>query len=184
VAQGDRHPLDPLVEGIRERSPSAFHDLYRETADRLAGFAFRILRDRQHAEDAVQQAFLELTQASSRIRGDGKALEAWLYRSVRFSCLDHLRAARRRPEDPTDQLPEIAGLGDHEIPDPDLEQALSQLTGRQRAILHLRHVEGMSGEEVAEALGINRMAVYAAVARAEARLRRLLPHPETIEVTK
>ena len=172
----DKGPdLDELVEGIRRRSETAFAELYRLTASGLLSFAFGMLRDRAAAEDAVQQAFLELTRAGPGLRGDGRSLRAWLYRSVRFTCLDELRRRRRRPETPTPHLPEVATAAATEADlDPDLRAALMALTERQRAIVLLRHVAGMSGKEVADVVGGHRAAVYAASARAERRLASLL----------
>lgn len=57
------HPqLDAVVDGVRRRSDPAFADLYRLTGDALASFAYSMLGDRWAAEDAVQQAFLELAK--------------------------------------------------------------------------------------------------------------------------
>lgn len=167
--------LDALLPGVRRLASSAFYSVYELMADSLNTFAYGYLRDRGAAEDAVQQAFLELVKAAGDIRGNGRSLRAWLYRSVRFTCLDELRRRSRRPETPIAQLPEPP-VEDHlDLGlDSDLEAALGQLTPRQRSIVYLRHVEGMSGAEVGEVLGINRAAAFAAGSRAERRLRSLL----------
>ena len=171
--------LDELVDGIRERSEEAFSTVYQLTANGLASFAYGMLRDRPAAEDAVQQAFLELTKAASSIRGDGRSLRAWLYRSVRFTCLDELRRRSRRPEVPTDEVPDVGVIDQIDLPDPELQQALMTLNERQRTLIVLRHVVGMSPSEIARILRSNRTAVYAALARAEHRLRRLLESVES-----
>jgi len=169
--------LDVLVDEIRRRSDAAFADLYRLTANHLASFAFSMLRDRRLAEDAVQQAFLELVRSAPTIKGDGRSLRAWLFRSVRFTCLDEIRRKSRHPESLTATTPDIvvspAGIEIPEI-DPELERALDQLTNRQRTLIALRHVVGLSGEEVATVMEMSRPAAYAATARAEKRLRNLL----------
>ena len=82
------------------------------------------------------------------ISGDGRSLRSWLYKSVRFSCLDEIRRRGRRPEDPTDVLPPIEEWGP-ELPDPILRDALMQLSERQRTIVLLRHVAGFSVGEIA-----------------------------------
>ena len=164
--------LDEQVDGVRHRSESAFATVYRLTVDDLTSFAYGMLHDRSAAEDAVQQAFLELARSAPSIRGDGRTLRAWLFRSVRYNCLDELRRRRRRPETPADVLPEDPI--DPEETDVDLQNALAQLTERQRTMVLLKHVAGLSGEEIAQVVGSNRVAVYAALGRAERRLRALL----------
>ena len=169
---------DELVDGIRERSDEAFSTVYQLLASDLLSFAFGMLHDRGAAEDAVQQSFLELARAAPTIRGDGRSLRAWLYRSVRFSALDEIRRRHRHPEQPTERLPEAPVDAIPELPDPDLRAALLELNERQRAIVVLRHVIGASVDDIARIMDSNRPAVYAASARAERHLRKYL---ETIE---
>lgn len=167
--------LDQWVDGIRNRSDAAFTAVHVALADDLLSFANVMLRDRRAAEDAVQQAFIELVNAAPRLRGDGRSLRAWLYRSVRFTCLDEVRRRHRHPETPTDQVPETAvDEQAQEWTDTHLVAALDQLSERQRSLIVMRHVGGLSGAEIATATRSNRTAVYAAVRRAERRLRRLL----------
>ena len=167
--------LNALPEGVRRLAPEAFDDLYRLVADGLHSFAFSMLRDRGAAEDAVQQAFLELVKAAPQFRGDGRALRAWLFRSVRFRCLDEVRRRARHPEIPHAEIPDhLQSSGPSPGGGGDLVAALSELTHQQRAVLFLRHVMGMSGHEVATILDTNRAAVFATAARAERRLRHLL----------
>lgn len=169
--------LDEIMNGIRTRSETAFATAYRHTSDPLASFANGMVHDVRFAEDAVQQAFLELVQSAPTIRGDGRSLRAWLFRSVRFTCLDELRRRTRRPEQLFAEVPELGiepDLPQGSDADPDLSAAMAQLTPHQRTILVLRHVVGMDGNEIADIVGGNRVAVYAAGRRAEQRLRSLL----------
>ena len=94
----DYPELDAIMDGIRARDEAAFAVAYEHTASPLASFANGFVHDRGFAEDAVQQAFLELVKASPSLQGDGRSLRAWLFRSVRFTCLDELRRRNRRPE--------------------------------------------------------------------------------------
>lgn len=171
--------LDELVDGIRLRSEEAFTAVYTLTANGLASYAYGMLRDRLSAEDAVQQAFLELTRAAPTLRGDGRSLRAWLYRSVRFTCLDEIRRRGRRPEVVTDTIPDAGYTDELDLPDPALQTALLALSERQRSLLLLRHVVGLTADEVARVMQSNRSAVYAATARAERRLRKLLEGVES-----
>jgi RNA polymerase sigma-70 factor (ECF subfamily) len=171
--------LDAIMDGIRSRDDAAFAVAYQHTANPLASFANGIVHDRVFAEDAVQQAFLELVKAAPSLKGDGRSLRAWLFRSVRFTCLDELRRRSRRPEALVAQLPdrgEERQLDDD--PDPGLVGALDQLSERQRMLLILKHVVGLDGREVADVLGGNRTSVYAATRRAERHLHKLLDGAE------
>ena len=162
-----------LVDRVRERDDHAFAVVYQLLASDLLSFAVGMLRDRGAAEDAVQQSFLELARAAPTLEGDGRSLRAWLYRAVRFSCLDEIRRRGRHPEDPTDVLPPIEEW-DPDLPDPILRHALMQLPERQRTIVLLRHVTGFSTREVARIVGTTSAGVYASSARAERSLRRIL----------
>lgn len=170
---------DELVDGIRDRSDAAFGTVYQLIASDLLSFAYGMLRDRGAAEDAVQQAFLELARAAPTITGGGRSLRAWLYRSVRFSCLDEVRRRSRHPEDPSDRLPEAGVVDDLGLPDPDLQDALMGLSDRHRAILVLRYMLDASFEEIATVMETNRAAVYASCARAERSLERELQRVES-----
>ena len=157
----------------------AFTELYELMAERLFRFAYRMLHDRGAAEDAVQHAYLELVRARPQLEEE-RSLEAWLFKSVRFTCLDEIRRRSRRPEIPSDQLPEERTDDVIVLIDPELEKALSVLTPEQQEVLHLKHVEGYDGAEIAEIVGSNRTAVYAMAARAEARLRKLCDPVESV----
>ncbi|MCI0426249.1 MAG: RNA polymerase sigma factor [Actinobacteria bacterium] len=170
------HPLDVHVVGIRARSETAFRAVYDALVDDLVSFAYAMLNDRRTAEDVVQQTFVELVEVAHKIRGDGRSLRAWLFKSVRFGCLDEYRRRSRRPEIPHGSVPEAPmthdPLADHL--DPVLEQALKDLSSRQRTAIVLRHVVGLTPEEIAAIIGTTRKATYSVLARAEKSLRERL----------
>lgn len=173
LTENSPHPLDVHVEGIRNRSEEAFRHVYDALADDLASFAFGMLNDRRTAEDVVQQAFVELVKSAHKVKGDGRALRAWLFKSVRFGCLDEYRRRSRRPEIPRSRLPDVTVDVDplSEQLDPALETAQGSLNRRQRTAVVQRHAAGLSGEEIAEVLGTTRRGAYALLGRAETKLR-------------
>ena len=176
MTQTPPHPLDAHIDGIRARSNRAFAAVYEATVDDLASFAFGMVGDRRTAEDIVQQAFVELVKAGPHLKGGGRSLRSWLFRSVRFGCLDEYRRRSRSREVPHGSLPEIP-VDDDPLSDrlgPELEAALASLSKRQRSAILLATVVGLSGEEIAQVLGTTRRAVYGLVERAEQRLREIL----------
>ena len=170
------HPLDSLVPGVRRGEEAAFTALYDAVSADLLSFAYGMVGDIQTAEDIVQQTFIELVRAAKGIRGDGRSLRAWLYRSARFGCLDEYRRRKRRPEVPSDSLPDVPTEEAIQLMalEPEVQAALDELTDRHRTLIMLRHVAGLSGEEIARTMKTTRRAVYAALDRAETNLRRSL----------
>lgn len=173
--------LDRLVDGLRAGDREAFHTCYQLTADLVASIAVGMLGDRHDAEEVVQDVFVRLARHASDFRGDGRSLRAWLVRTTRNAAVDRLRARARRPEHPTDRVPDRpdphAGAADVAELDPRLVEALQALTERQRTAVVLRHVAGLSGDEIAAVIGGGRDAVYALLGRAERGLRRHLDPP-------
>lgn len=157
----------------------AYTELYDLIANRLFAFALRMLRDRHDAEDAVQHAFLEFVRARPQLH-EARSVEAWMFKSVRFTCLDEVRRRGRHPAAPTDRLPDVPSFDQVlETMDPELESAIAHLTDEQTQVIHLKHVEGCDGDEIAEIMGSTRPAVYAMASRAETRLKKLLDPVES-----
>jgi RNA polymerase sigma factor (sigma-70 family) len=147
-----------LVDRAKHGDKDAFTTLVMRHGDRLYSVAFRILRDAARAEDAVQQTFLTAWRELGRLR-DNDRLDAWLYRLLVNACFGELRHTRRwQPGlrvigDPdmgqsTDDAQVSVALRD------ELERAFRRLTGEQRAVLAMHHYLGLSGEEIAETLGL------------------------------
>lgn len=173
-AQSVTAKIDALMPGLKRGRPEAYNQLHALIADRLFRGAYRLLEDRQEAEDAVQEAFLELIRAGCP-PDEGRSLEAWLHTSIRFTCADQFRRRQRRPSSPRADVPDQTGEDEYWLGyDPELERALAALTPMQRLVIQLKHVEGLDGHAIAEITNNSRGAVYAIAARAERRLGRLL----------
>lgn len=174
----DAERIDGLLPELRRQEPGAFTDLYDLMAGPMLSFAHGHLGDRHAAEDVVQETFLRLARQLHRFRGDGRALLAWLYTTVRRACIDQHRRRARRGETLVGSPPAAAIAADQDAvvasSDPRLDAAMASLTEQQRTAVVLRRVVGLSGDEVADAMGLGRDAVYALCARAEAALRVLL----------
>jgi RNA polymerase sigma-70 factor (sigma-E family) len=154
----------------RDQREREFTEFYAGTATGLRRTAYVVIRDWDLAEDLTQQAFAKLYVAWPRVRPETRT--AYARRVVVNECLSHLR--RRRPETPTDELPD-AGLVAHE-PIPDLGRAVAALPDRQRAIVALRFLDDLSVAEVGRLLGIADGTVKSQTARALKTLRQRLPH--------
>jgi RNA polymerase sigma-70 factor (sigma-E family) len=157
----------------RDRREQEFTEFFAAHATGLRRTAYVVLHDWDLAEDLVQQALAKLYTAWPRTRAETRL--AYARRTVVNECLSHLR--RRRPEIPTDRVPELP------TPDPgptgaDLAGALDRLPPRQRAIVALRFLDDVPVAEVARALGIAEGTVKSQTARALETLRLRATHEE------
>jgi RNA polymerase sigma-70 factor, ECF subfamily len=179
-------PLDALVDGVRRGDREAIAAVYLEVAPGLRGFLLRRVAHGGVADDLVEQTFVELLEGHGRLRGDGRALRAWLYRAACNNLADwRKRAERRSDHELTDARASVladGGVGPEEevlaaSRDPQLVVALAQLTDEQREVVELRLVAGLSVADVAALTGRRAGAVRALQHRAVTRLAELLAPP-------
>ena len=83
-----------LVDRAKHGDKEAFTALIVPLGDRLYAVAYRILRDADRAEDAVQQTFLMAWRELAALRDDNR-LEAWLFRLLVNACYAEIRHTRR-----------------------------------------------------------------------------------------
>lgn len=167
-------PDDPrLLARLRTGDRAAFQTLLRPLLPGLLGLAQRLCGDPDWAEDLVQETLFRAYQGIHGFRGDS-SLRTWLFRiQVRLST---------RPQQWQKREPAACGLAGVKVPDhlgtgPEdacrerelrdrLEEAIERLTTRQRTALHLRAVEGLDYNGIADILGSSaaaaRMLVLAA----------------------
>lgn len=144
-----------VVEAARSGDHEAFEVLATAAADRLYRIATLILRDRQRAEDAVQEALVHAWRELPRLR-DLDRFDAWLHRLIVNACADEGRYQRRwstevrmvRSEPTTEDG--AAALADRD----QLERGFRRLKPEQRAVVVLHFYVGLPIPEIAETLGL------------------------------
>ena len=144
---------DLVAAIVGEGDEGAFRDLYRRYTPRLYLTALRLLsHSEMDAEDAVQETWIRAVREMGKFRWES-ALGTWLIAIAGNVARDPLRKARRRDErelDPGDE-PLTAVAPGEAI---DLERAISLLPEGYRTVLVLHDVEGLTHDEIGEALGI------------------------------
>ncbi|HEY8168528.1 MAG TPA: RNA polymerase sigma factor [Candidatus Limnocylindrales bacterium] len=145
-----------LVEQARAGDREAYVDLIRGRSDRLFAIAYRVLRDVDRAEDALQDA---LVIAWRDLRGlrDADRFDAWLHKVLINTCIAQATRERRRivnlqvlPVDGPAAPDSTLSVADRD----QIMRGFRRLPPDQRAILVLNHYLGYSPAEIAEALGI------------------------------
>jgi len=176
---------------VRAGDGEAFRTLFEKHSRAIVNFAYQFVGSRQRAEEITQDVFLQIYRAAGRYEPHAK-FSTWLYRIATNACLNEVRRPEHRhPRRPLEhavederQRAEIA------FPDPTAISGDSALAGRQleakiqvvladlppnqRAALLMSRVEGMSYQEVAEALDTTESAVKSLVFRATATMRKEL----------
>lgn len=165
-----------LVEAARQGDRTAFTTLVRDAAPMLERLALRVLRHRQDAEDATQEAIVDAWRKLPSFRGEAR-FRTWVYRILVSRALDVAR--RRRPLDEVPASLACAATGPGEAAAArDLErtirEAIDELPPAQRAVLLLRTDHGLSYEEISYVMGTGRDAVRMNLIEARRRLARKL----------
>ncbi len=162
--------------------PSTFDRLFLDQYERIAAIAFRILGDRDEAEDVAQDVFYSYYRQH---QPDAPYAAAWLARAAAHTALNVIRGRQRRSRREETVHGEHAAIHDGPA-DPEqsaleaerrseVREALARIGEKQAAVLALRY-SGLSYAEVAAALGVTIGQVGTMLRRAEAALRKELIH--------
>jgi RNA polymerase sigma-70 factor (ECF subfamily) len=170
-----------LLAALRLGDDEAFCQIAERELPGIYVLARRLLGSSEDAEDACQEVLLRLHRAGRGL-APGTVLSAWLRRVCVNYCLDVQRGRRRRPSPrPLSAADEPSGAG-QSVPEQveqaafrrAVQEALQQLTPRQRAVFVLRHLQGCSTKETASILGCAEGTVMVQLWRAVRELRDLL----------
>jgi RNA polymerase sigma factor (sigma-70 family) len=169
---------------VSRREPAALEALVRRHGPMVWGVCRRLLGDHHDAEDAFQATFLVLVRKAAAIRSPAQ-LGSWLYGVARLTALKAraTRAKRKERERSVSEMPEPAGTDQAPWSDlePVLDQEVSCLPEKYRAVLVLCGLEGKTVSESARQLGCPEGTVASRLARARAMLeRRLARHGLTV----
>jgi RNA polymerase sigma-70 factor (ECF subfamily) len=173
-----------LAVRARDGDEAAFGELVRRHERRVFRIVYRMLRDRDQAEDVTQITFVRAFRSLHRYK-DEFDFHPWLYRIAVNAALTQIDRRKRERKVDIDDVPE------RHLPHPTHEESPLEETGRrellerldravrllpedQRAVFLLRTAEGLSYDEIARTLDIPRGTVMSRLSRAREALRRHL----------
>lgn len=177
-----------LVELAKAGDRKALATLVKNHEQTVYNFSFKICRDRDKAENIMQETFLSMVKHLNQFDGNSR-LSTWLYRIVSNHCLMQARKEKNRyfvslndNDDEDSELYTDKYIADwSRIPDSVtennelksvLDNAIQKLAPDYRMVFLLRDVEGLSTEETAQATELSIPAVKSRLHRARAFLRK------------
>jgi RNA polymerase sigma-70 factor, ECF subfamily len=179
------------VEAAKRGDREAFRTLFERYHRRAYALAVGVVRNQDDALDVVQDAFIKAHKYLDKFEGNS-SFYTWLYRIVMNLAIDHIRKHRRvRPVELDEQrledgghdgdglLPQLLGsnpgraLMDKQIRQR-IDVALGELSENHRSVLVMRELEGLSYEEMAQAMGCSKGTIMSRLFHARKNMQRRL----------
>jgi RNA polymerase sigma factor (sigma-70 family) len=175
-----------LVRAYRDGDVAAFDRLFTRYHTRIRGLCTRYVGDGQLAEDLVQETFFNVLRTLGRVEA-GFNFSAWIHRIAVNLCHDELRRRERhrRHVEPAGEILDdlLLQIADHDRrvhPEAALEltrirrtvwEVAKRLPERQRMVLTLRELQGLSYASIGRVMGISQSAVETLLHRARKRFK-------------
>lgn len=186
---------DELVDKAQRGDTGAIGELVTRYEDRVYSMAYRMVGNREDAEDVLQDTFLNVIRSIGSFR-KRSSFSTWLYRIAANAALTRLRKRSRKEKTEGEFLDEVYAVKQEAQSGQPLsdwsanpakkllteesrvimEQAISELPEKYRTVFILRDVEGLPANEVAEVLELSIPAVKSRLHRARMFLRNHLSH--------
>jgi RNA polymerase sigma-70 factor (ECF subfamily) len=183
--------IDSLIRAAQRGDQDAFEQLVRTYDQSVLRLAMNLLRSPEDARDVYQEAFLRVFRNLHTFRFDC-SFHTWLYRIVTNICLDQLRKRKVRKEEAAvvetadgsiDRMEAFEEEGAEADPERTMwnrqlrqriENALGDLTPRERMVFELRHYQGLRLRNIGEMLGTTEEAAKNCLFRATQKMRVVL----------
>jgi len=167
---------------------AAFEELVRRFRNDVFRLAYHFVRDREEAWDLSQEVFIKVHRSLGRFRGEAN-FKTWLLRITANQCKDHLKKRRLatvafddrlRADRPSGHLGPDQALEAREIGEA-IQAALEKLPHKHRTAFVLREFEGLTYEEMAQAMQCNIGTVMSRLHHARKKMQRALIQMGAVE---
>jgi RNA polymerase sigma factor (sigma-70 family) len=174
--------IDPAIVSRAARGDARAHEIiYRAFATPVYSLCMRFTKAPAHAEDLVQETFIEVMRSIAKFRGEA-ALGTWIRRIAVSKALMFLRSAwTARSQSLSEDWDEVTpgdaishGISRHPDEAIDLDAALANLPSVSRSIVWLHDVEGFTHKEIAKMMGRTESFSKSQLSRAYQKLRPML----------
>jgi RNA polymerase sigma-70 factor (ECF subfamily) len=181
--------IDPgIIKRAAKGDARAHEIIYRAFSTPVYSICLRFTKTPTHAEDLVQETFIEIMRSIAKFRGEA-ALGSWIRRIAVTKSLMFLRSAWTKRsqsladdwDDMTAGEPVSHGISSHPDDAIDLDAALANLPEVSRAVVWLHDVEGFTHKEIAGMIGKTESFSKSQLSRAYRRLRPMLSRDESAQ---
>lgn len=176
--------IDPniLLESAKTGNSNSFGILYERYAKELYLYAYKYLGNREDAEDAVQQASVNVYKNVKNIK-NAAAFKAYYFKALSNTCKTMLAKSKIHivSEDEAEEPVSLESTENSVIEKNELETALSKLNSDEKEIILLSVVSGFSSKEIAKITGLTHGSVRSKLSRSLKKLRTLLGKDENDE---
>jgi RNA polymerase sigma-70 factor (ECF subfamily) len=170
-----------LVRAIAEGDTAALERLYARYGSIVFGMVYRLLGDRQAAEECTQDVFVAVWRRASSYDEERSLVTTWLFAIARNRAIDVARRRAARPVElqeevsVSDLAPDSADLVAEADGSSRVAEAMAELPEAQREVLVLAYFDGLSHTEIADRLALPVGTVKGRIRLALDRLRALAP---------
>ena len=177
------HEETELISRCQQGDQEALKDIFDKYHKKVYRIAYGVAKQREEALDIVQEVFIKLFRSIKNFKGRSH-FYTYLYRMVMNTAIDHVRKTRKhllssldeegsfQPSDKVEKGPERILL--HKEFEEKVNWAMEKLPAKQRAALIFREVEGLSYQEMAEAMGCSIGTVMSRLHYARKKIQELL----------
>lgn len=190
-----RHLTDQeVVARAREGRETAYRELIGRYERPVFSLIYRLVRDRELAEDLAQETFIKVLNALDRY-DPGHKFSSWIFRIAHNTAIDQLRkkevatlsldGSPHAQDAESIEASQLVAISTEETPEEftasrevgrEIEEAIGQLRPEYRTAILLWHVEGRPYDEIAEIMGLPLGTVKTFIHRARNELRKKLAH--------
>ena len=171
-----------VLEEIRKGNTEVFRELVEHHKDKVINSCYGFLKNREDAEDAAQQVFLEVYNSIKNFRDEAR-LTTWIYRIAVTKSLDIIRKRNRKKrfgklkqvmgfDNALDQIPDSKLLNPEQQMIRDeryevLHKAIESLAESQKIAITLSKMDGFNNKEIADIMGVSLSSVESLIHRAK-----------------
>ncbi len=150
-------------------------EIYKKYKDSVFRVCRRYATNDLDAEDMLQEAFIKIFRAYDDFEKKAKIF-TWIYRIATNTCIDQIRSAKRNKADSIDYLEEIPCKNTKQDVTEihlTLNKLMKSFSKENREILFYYHIEGLKHDEIAEIMGVTRVAITKRFKKLESKFKHL-----------